>query len=92
MNSTETAQLTEFLLELNETSLTLLIIEHDMDMIMRMSDLVVVLSFGLKIAEGTPETIRDDRQVIEAYLGEESRGVLHGKRFTRDGQGDHSAC
>jgi ABC-type branched-subunit amino acid transport system ATPase component len=71
MNSTETAQLTEFLLELNETSLTLLIIEHDMDMIMRMSDLVVVLNFGLKIAEGSPEAIRDERQVIEAYLGEE---------------------
>jgi branched-chain amino acid transport system ATP-binding protein len=71
MNSTETAQLTEFLLELNETSLTLLIIEHDMDLIMRVSDSVVVLNFGVKIAEGTPEAIRDERQVIEAYLGEE---------------------
>lgn len=71
MNSTETAQLTEFLLELNASKLTLLIIEHDMDMIMRVSDLVVVLNFGLKIAEGIPESIREDRQVIEAYLGEE---------------------
>lgn len=71
MNSTETAQLTEFLLELNATSLALLIIEHDMDMIMRMSDVVVVLNFGLKIAEGTPDAIRNERQVIEAYLGEE---------------------
>jgi branched-chain amino acid transport system ATP-binding protein len=71
MNSTETAQLTEFLIELNESSLTLLIIEHDMDMIMRVSDLVVVLNFGLKIAQGTPDAIRDEPQVIEAYLGEE---------------------
>jgi branched-chain amino acid transport system ATP-binding protein len=71
MNSTETAQLTEFLLELNQTSLTLLIIEHDMDLIMRVSDLVIVLNFGVKIAEGTPDAIRDERQVIEAYLGEE---------------------
>jgi ABC-type branched-subunit amino acid transport system ATPase component len=71
MNSKETAQLTEFLLELNETSLSLLIIEHDMDMIMRVSDLVIVLNFGIKIAEGTPDAIRDDRQVIEAYLGED---------------------
>ncbi len=71
MNSAETAQLTEFLLELNQSSLTLLIIEHDMDMIMRVSDLVIVLNFGLKIAEGTPEAIRDEPQVIEAYLGEE---------------------
>jgi len=71
MNSSETDQLTEFLLELRETSLTLLVIEHDMDMIMRVSDLVIVLNFGLKIAEGPPNTIRNERQVIEAYLGEE---------------------
>jgi len=71
MNSAETAQLTEFVLELNRTSLTLLIIEHDMDMIMRVSDVVVVLNFGVKIGEGTPNAIRDEPQVIEAYLGEE---------------------
>jgi len=71
MNSSETDQLTDFLLELREKSLTLLVIEHDMDMIMRVSDLVIVLNFGLKIAEGPPNTIRNERQVIEAYLGEE---------------------
>jgi ABC-type branched-subunit amino acid transport system ATPase component len=71
MNSTETDQLSEFLLELRDTSLTLLIIEHDMDMIMRMSDLVVVLNFGLKIAEGPPNFVRNEPHVIEAYLGQE---------------------
>ncbi len=71
MNSPETAQLTEFLFELSKTSITLVIIEHDMDVIMRLSDLVIVLNFGVKIAEGPPHAIREERQVIDAYLGEE---------------------
>jgi ABC-type branched-subunit amino acid transport system ATPase component len=74
MNSTETDQLAEFLLTLRTAGLTLLLIEHDMDLIMRISDKVVVLNFGRKIAEGTPDEIRTNRQVIEAYLGEEETG------------------
>jgi ABC-type branched-subunit amino acid transport system ATPase component len=71
MNGPETAQLTEFLFELSKTSITLVIIEHDMEVIMRLSDLVIVLNFGVKIAEGPPHAIREERQVIDAYLGEE---------------------
>jgi branched-chain amino acid transport system ATP-binding protein len=54
-----------------ELDLTLLVVEHHMNLVMGVSDRVVVLDFGRKIAEGTPREVREDRAVIDAYLGAE---------------------
>ncbi len=77
MNSAETEQLATFLLTLQATGLTLLVIEHDMDLIMPICNQVVVLNFGRKIADGPVDAVRSDPLVIEAYLGEEEP-VHHG--------------
>jgi branched-chain amino acid transport system ATP-binding protein len=70
MNPRETAQTTQFIRRLrDELGITILLIEHDMRVVMGISDDITVLDYGKKIAEGKPQEIQNNVQVIEAYLG-----------------------
>jgi branched-chain amino acid transport system ATP-binding protein len=71
LNSQETSDLNKLLKTIVESGKTICFIEHDMNMVMEISDIITVLNFGIKIAEGSPSAIKKNQKVIEAYLGTE---------------------
>jgi len=70
LNHNETSEIRDIMRLLKNQGKTILLVEHDMNLVMKISDRITVMSFGEKIAEGTPEEVGNNEEVIKVYLGE----------------------
>ena len=71
MNEQETTSLISLIRKVRDQGVTVLLIEHDMSLVMRVCEKIVVLEYGSKIAEGTPQQVKNNQEVVRAYLGAE---------------------
>ncbi len=71
MNNQETSELVQIIREIQKRNITVFLIEHDMSLVMRVCEKIIVVEYGAKIAEGKPKEIQNNERVIKAYLGEE---------------------
>ncbi|MCW8983562.1 MAG: ATP-binding cassette domain-containing protein, partial [Gammaproteobacteria bacterium] len=77
LNDTETAEMLSLIRRISESGITVLLVEHNMNLVMQVSDRVLVLDYGSRLAEGSTEEIQNNPQVIAAYLGTDTNdGVI----------------